>query len=102
MLHGDYRLGNMQCVGTEIRALIDLTTGARVRGSQMGGAFAEQAVLPHDHLSALPTGMSFAEGASFGVTGRTACAALAGVAEASGQTLGKVVLEMEGGRASAG
>ncbi len=60
----------------------DLAPGARVRGSQMVGAFAEQAVLPRDHLSALPGGMSFAEGASFGVTGRTACAALVGVAEA--------------------
>lgn len=60
----------------------DLAPGARVRGSQMVGAFAEQAVLPRDHLSVLPSGMSFAEGASFGVTGRTACAALAGVAEA--------------------
>ena len=60
----------------------DLAPGARVRGSGMVGAFAEQAVLPRDHLSALPTGMSFAEGASFGVTGRTACAALVGVAEA--------------------
>ncbi len=60
----------------------DLEPGARVRGSQMVGAFAEQAVLPRDRLSPLPAGMSFAEGASFGVTGRTACTALVSVADA--------------------
>ena len=60
----------------------DLAPGARVRGSQMVGAFAERVALPRDRLSALPAGMSFTEGASFGVTGRTACAALVGVAEA--------------------
>ncbi len=71
--------GEVLEVGAEIS---DMAPGARVRGSQMVGAFAEQAVLPRDHLSVLPSGMSFAEGASFGVTGRTACAALVGVAEA--------------------
>ena len=63
-------------------AVADLVPGARVHGSQMVGAFAEQVVLPRDRLSVLPEGLSFAEGASFGVTGRTACAALVGVAEA--------------------
>ena len=60
----------------------DLAPGARVRGSQMVGAFAEQVALPSDRLSPLPAAMNFLEGASFGVTGRTACAALVGVAEA--------------------
>ena len=63
-------------------AVADLVPGAGVHGSQMVGAFAEQVVLPRDRLSVLPEGLSFAEGASFGVTGRTACAALVGVAEA--------------------
>ena len=37
-------------------AVTDLVPGARVHGSQMVGAFAEQVVLPRDRLSVLPRG----------------------------------------------
>ncbi len=71
--------GEVLAVGSEVT---DLEPGDKVRGSQMVGAFAEQVVMPRGSLSQLPPNMNFAEGASFGVTGRTACAALVSVAQA--------------------
>jgi len=70
--------------------------GDAVAGAVFVGAFAEQVVVPAAGLSPLPVGMTFADGAAYGVTYRTAYLALRSVAGlAAGEWV--VVLGAAGG-----
>jgi NADPH2:quinone reductase len=60
---------------------VDWWVGARVAGSVMVGAFAEQVVVTAGLLTAVPDGVDFAQAAAFGVTYRTAYHTLRSVAE---------------------
>ncbi len=51
---------------------VDLPVGARVAGSVMVGAFAEQIAVPASTLVPMAPGVDFADAAAFGVTYRTA------------------------------
>jgi NADPH:quinone reductase len=61
----------------------DFAIGDRVVGAAMTGAFAEQIVVPAAALTPMAPETSFADAASFGVTGRTAYIALHSVAQAN-------------------
>lgn len=60
---------------------VTLPVGARVSGSTMVGAFAEQVVVSAGALTPIPNGVDFGSAAAFGVTYRTAYHALRSVAE---------------------
>lgn len=75
---------------------VTLAPGDRVSGTAFIGAFAEQALLRAESVSAVPDGVDYATAAGFGVTYRTAYHALRSVAQvAEGDWL--VVLGAGGG-----
>src|SRR5579884_820963 len=60
---------------------VSFVPGDRVSGTAFVGAFAEQALLRAEAVSAIPDGVDFAAAAAFGVTYRTAYHALRSVAQ---------------------
>jgi NADPH:quinone reductase-like Zn-dependent oxidoreductase len=74
---GSELAGDVTAVGDGV----GLAPGDRVAGASFVGAFAEQALLPAEAVSAIPAGVDYADAAGFGVTYRTAYHALRSVAQ---------------------